>query len=316
MRPTTDSVALGVLAAGSTLPYGPIATELARDTVGFANSSEAMMHVNESISSPATAHLVEPGGSLVALGLTCAFLGALSGSFGLLLIKSGGNLEGHLPWYNRYRWMMGFVLQAVVSAITDTIAYSTCPLSLLTPLAGITMALATVWAALGIIQTIHEPVSGGEVATILLIFGGVTLTSAYGPHSVTHGDLDQLGAYMRQPGFIILWVLFSILIFGWTAILLIPQLRVLQPKQPVAHALLSAASAAACAGLTQIFLKIIAMLIPYAIQKHKLPVGNAWVWISLFCLILCACAGKCAWLHACMCACLVCMCAFVVCMCA
>jgi len=210
-----------------------------------------------------------------------AMVGALSASVGLLLIKSGGQLEASLPWYQRRRWLLGFIMQAVVSAITDSVAYSTCPLSLISPFAGLTIAFSAVWASLGLIQSIHETTSYAEIATIALIFGGVTLSSVYGPRDIGNGNLDHLERYLTSPAFISLWCAQSGFIIYWVLVSAVPWLRKLDPPDSTLSTLLSAFAAAADAALTQCFLKVIAMAAPFYFERGYLPVDNPWVWASV-----------------------------------
>ena len=220
-----------------------------------------------------------------ALGFTAAVGGAVSGSIGLLLISN--MLEGSLPWHERRRWLFGFVLQAGVAALTDTLAYATCPLSLISPLAGLTLALSTTWAALGCFRGIHEPIGRAEAMTIGVIWGGVTMCSITGPRSVDNGDLDELEVYLRQSGFVSFWICFSVSIAAWVAVLELPRwgafpaLKRLKPRSDRVCAFISALNAAGCAALTQVFLKIVAMVIPWSIEKRSVPLSNVWVWASL-----------------------------------
>ena len=224
---------------------------------------------------------------MVMVGMIMAMVGAVSASFGLLLIKSGGKLEQDRPWYRRTTWLLGFVMQAGVSAVTDTIAYSTCPLSLISPFAGLTIAFSAVWAMLGVIKGIHERTSLAELATIALLFAGVTLSSVFGPREVGNGNLDRLGTYLTSPLWLVLWVAQSALILGWAIISAVPALRALfEPDCPTMCTVISATAAAACAALTQCFLKVPAMLIPHFFDRGSLPVANFWVWLSVVLLVV------------------------------
>eukprot|EP00322_Chrysochromulina_rotalis_P024100 CAMPEP_0115860524 /NCGR_PEP_ID=MMETSP0287-20121206/17173_1 /TAXON_ID=412157 /ORGANISM="Chrysochromulina rotalis, Strain UIO044" /LENGTH=355 /DNA_ID=CAMNT_0003314853 /DNA_START=1 /DNA_END=1068 /DNA_ORIENTATION=- len=221
------------------------------------------------------------------VGMIMAMIGAVSASIGVLLIKSGGKMESHLPWYKRVRWLSGFTLQAGVSAVTDTIAYSTCPLSLISPFAGLTIVFSAVWAMLGIVPGIHEKTSYAELSTIALIFAGVTFSSIYGPRDVGNGNLDRIATYLHEPAWVALWCAQSGLIIAWTIISAVPAVqRVLEPKSAIVTTFISGAAAAACAALTQCFLKVPAMLIPFYLDRHVLPVSNGWVWMCVGLLIL------------------------------
>jgi len=223
-----------------------------------------------------------------ALGFVMAILGATSGSVGLLLIKSGAILEAKRPWFRRRRWLFGFFMQAGVAAMTDTVAFATAPLSLLAPLAGVTLGLSTIWAGTGCITLIHEPLSYGELLCLVLIFLGVTLSSVFGPTETNNDDLDRLGSYLAQGGFLVYWIGFSLAMIAWACIVNSPSLRERYlPSTEFARTFISAVTAAACSALTQVFLKIVAELIPYISDHHRVPTENGWiyfsfVWLGLF----------------------------------
>lgn len=216
-----------------------------------------------------------------ALGFVMAVVGAASGSIGLLLIKSGAILEAKKPWFRRRRWLFGFFMQAGVAAMTDTVAFATAPLSLLAPLAGVTLGLSTVWSGTGCITLIHEPLSCGELLCLLLIFMGVTLSSVFGPTETENDDLDKLGSYFAQGGFLAYWIVSSLAMITWTTIVNSPSLRESYlPASEFARTFISAITAASASGLTQVFLKIVAELIPYISDHHRVPTENGWIYFA------------------------------------
>ena len=131
-----------------------------------ASPAGLLAHAPSPAATPPTPSRPCPSTALVSFGMGFAILGAVSASVGLLLIKSGGQLEADLPWYRRRRWLLGFLMQAGVSALTDTVAYSVCPLSLISPLAGLTIAFSALWAMLGVVRGIHETTNCAELSTI------------------------------------------------------------------------------------------------------------------------------------------------------
>ena len=228
--------------------------------------------------------------TMVAVGISAAIIGALSASFGLMLIKSGNALEAHLPWYKRRRWLMGFVLQAAVSSVTNVVAFSTCPLSLISPLYGLTLAFSALWASLGVFEGVHEMTSYAEMFTIGIIFMGVTLSSIFGPHSVGNGNLDHLGDYLCTPQFICLWLVLTTLTAGWTLFSALPSCRHLYDKiDSSLSTTISALAAAASAALSLCCLKVAAMLVPYGIDRGYLPGTNGWVWLCIVGITVYAC---------------------------
>jgi len=228
--------------------------------------------------------------TMVAVGISAAIIGALSASFGLMLIKSGNALEVHLPWYKRRRWLMGFVLQAAVSSVTNVVAFSTCPLSLISPLYGLTLAFSALWASLGIFEGVHEMTSYAEMFTIGIIFMGVTLSSIFGPYSVGNGNLDHLGNYLCTPQFICLWLVLTTLTAGWTLVSALPSCRHVYDKMDSSlSTTISALAAAASAALSLCCLKVAAMLVPYGIDRGYLPGTNGWVWLCIAGIAVYAC---------------------------
>ena len=128
---------------------------------------------------------------ITGIGFLAAVTAQICGSIGLLLMKSASIHEYHLPWYQKGRLGLGIFFQGFFPIFTDSFAYAVCPLSLLAPLSGITIAATIIFTAARCCG-VREPVHFSDFVVVLLILAGVTFVNVYGPHSSSNLDMLQL----------------------------------------------------------------------------------------------------------------------------
>jgi len=96
-------------------------------------------------------------------------------------------------------WVAGFLLTATVPVLGDLVAYSLAPLSLTTPLSGVSVVLNMVIAPWALSEQLQR---FPDVPATTLILIGCCLTTSFGDHS-NPGQLsaDDLFSFAMQPLF-------------------------------------------------------------------------------------------------------------------
>lgn len=127
------------------------------------------------------------------VGIVLNGIANFSDSFGMVLRKHALNVgEGDKVWYYRYRWLLGFVLSIAVSGVLEGIAMSMAPLSLISPLSGLSAAftalISTLW--------LGEKLSSRGVLAICVIVFGTSLTSTFGSHSEGSHTTEELIGFL------------------------------------------------------------------------------------------------------------------------
>lgn len=200
-------------------------------------------------------------------GLLLITLNTFTTAVGLLFFKRSSDLEAHLVLWCRWRFWAGFFFTTVVLSVTDSIAYSLTPLSLIAPLAGLTMIWSALLAATGCFG-FRELLTKTDVMCIFFVLTGVTLISTNGTHADDDLSLDVLRDDFYNPVFIVFASFSVLVILSWLAINLLPVCQRFRPdSKSVAVTFGCAYSAAACGSLTQVFMKIISTTIRVSFQE-------------------------------------------------
>lgn len=221
-----------------------------------------------------------------ALGQLIAVVSCLSASLGLLFFKESADVEAHLPLIKRWRWFVGFGFILLNGLILDPITFALAPLSLIAPMAGLTMVITV----LLVIAYRGERLSRRDGGCLAMVLIGIILVALCGPHPLSEPPLSQMAGFARNPQF---------LAFACTSLLTValnlalghsPCLIRFRPAPcSFAWMLLSAYAAASCGGLTQISLKIVATGVRAAVETDALAPLRAPV-VPLALLALAACA--------------------------
>ncbi|KAL3915831.1 MAG: hypothetical protein SGPRY_007065 [Prymnesium sp.] len=168
---------------------------------------------------------------LKAAGVVSAILAQICGSIGLLCMKASSIYEYKLPWHRKCRLFAGVLFQGLIPIFTDSFAYAVCPLSLLAPLSGVTIA-ATIILTAARFCGVREPVHCADFAVVLLVVAGVTMVNVYGPHASSNVDMVQLQAYMLDTVFVIYASSLAGVVCIWLAIFVLVDLEFLNRLRP------------------------------------------------------------------------------------
>ena len=128
-------------------------------------------------------------------------IGCASSASGLLLMKASVMEAPELPAYKNMRWLLGFFLLGVVATSVDVTVLGMLPLSVVAPFAGLTIVFSLLLASSGLITGQKEQLGRSDLGAIFLVLCGVTLVSAFGPHSDEAPSLAVLVAAFLRPRF-------------------------------------------------------------------------------------------------------------------
>lgn len=134
-------------------------------------------------------------------GILLIPIGCISSASGLLLMKASVMERPDLPAYKNVRWLLGFFLLGIMATVVDVIVLGMLPLSVVAPFAGLTIVFSLLLASSGLITGQKEQLSRSDLTAIFLVLCGVTLVSAFGPHSSEAPSLSVLIAAFQRPRF-------------------------------------------------------------------------------------------------------------------
>jgi len=147
--------------------------------------------------------------STIWLGLITCVFATLFTALGLVIQKHSINMgENLLPLYQRWRWFTGLALLVCCGGFFDSLALALAPLSMLSPLSGLSILANVVLASL----FLGEQVKRVEVISFFVMIFGLCFTSAYGAHSSPNYDAQIL---------IDLWLTDRMLIYFGATLLLV-----------------------------------------------------------------------------------------------
>ena len=207
--------------------------------------------------SPAAGEGTVLGLALWQFGLVLVACNTFTTAVGLLLFKRSSDLESHRSLLLRPRFWCGIFFTVVVLAVTDSIAYSMTPLSLIAPFAGLTMVWSALLAHVGCFG-FRERLTRTDVACTALVLAGVTLVTSVGAHGDPDPTVAELQADFSSPLFLCYAAFTYAAVTSWLAVSLCPCGRPYRPSpKSVMVTMLCAYCAAACASLTQVFMKVL-----------------------------------------------------------
>lgn len=170
------------------------------------------------------------------------------------------------------RWLLGFSLLGIVATTVDVIVLGMVPLSVVAPFAGLTIVFSVLLASSGLVISPAERLSRSDTGCILMVLVGVTLVSAFGPHTDRTPALEELVSALSRPQFF----LFVIVAAVASAINLCPLNLGGSAACPTwAVPVLSAFAAASCGCLSQLMLKLVSTAIGELHRSHGEAGGPA-----------------------------------------
>ena len=91
------------------------------------------------------------------IGVVLSVFGSFCSIVGLLLMKHSDNMgETELPLYKRWRWWSGLIVLVVLASVIDIPCLSLASLSLLAPLAGVSILLSSLFSHFGFLSVKDE----------------------------------------------------------------------------------------------------------------------------------------------------------------
>lgn len=187
-----------------------------------------------------------------ALGLGLQVFSTIGSCIGLLVQKLSADVEQGLPVWRRWRFWLGFALNAVSKAVFTNLAVLLLPLSVIAPFSGLSIVINAILAHAGCVPGVKERMGCVEWAATALIMVSVGVVAFAGSaHSEEHMDVvARLSEAFLQPPFIAFACCSTCLAFLW--ILLFKQQRIpwLLRYRPVANSRLAVVGSALGAGLS------------------------------------------------------------------
>lgn len=203
-----------------------------------------------------------------ALGMGMGVVAVVVTNIALLIQKHSSNVERGKPLYKRWRFWIGFVVNAAAEIGLSGPASLFAPLVLLAPLGGVGVVVNALLARFGCVCGIKEALSFTEWFATFSIMCGVILVAVSGPGGHSEVVLDELPALFSQPIFLA-FIIPAFLFIFWTLFLFPPctcaqtefALRIRPKEGSIKRTIISGSSAGCCGAVSVLSLKITAKTI-------------------------------------------------------
>lgn len=187
--------------------------------------------------------------TLVYIGLAAAVIGQLIMSSGMILLRSAALMEADTVFWKRRLFWAGFALLLVNAIGVDGFVYAVTPLSLVSPVATLSVFFTMVLASMGCCLPAKESVTLAQWAAGGVMIAGIGVSSLFGPNC-NNTDLDELNRNALAPA----TVAFSVVsLFALIIALLV--MRFKRETSPV-RTLWLVLGSALCAAFASLTLKI------------------------------------------------------------
>lgn len=197
----------------------------------------------------------------VGLGFGLALIGSISAAAGMNLMKASDVLERGLPFHRKRRMLLGVGMGVAINAALDTIAFALAPLSLMAPLAGVSIVTSVLLAVAGF-GGIKEEVSWLQVFFIFVVLCGVTIASAFGPHPEADLDLSSTYDHFMEPRFFYFFMSAVTGLTLWFTVWFVPAFERIRPgRYSLATTIFGGIGAGVASAQTQMLLKVISTAI-------------------------------------------------------
>jgi magnesium transporter len=226
---------------------------------------------------------------LSLLGIAIATVSCLLSTIALLIMKRSADTEVGLPICKRKLWLAGFTLNTTSELVLTSLAMSLAPLSLIAPVAGMSIVFSAILAHFGAVAGLRERLTGIDWVCTALVLFGVLLASAFGPQNDKVPDYHRAQRAFATPAMLFFTFTCLSVITCWTVFWLAPVFRKQRPSvDSLITSFFSGYSAAACGAFSQLFLKIIMVAVRTLINGESYPLGMPITWASAVGLALCA----------------------------
>jgi len=208
---------------------------------------------------------------MLAVGIVLISVGSLSSATGLVLMKRSTESESHLPHHHRYCWLLGFLFLVVNATIIDLIAYSMLPLAVIAPFSGLTVIFTTLWVQSGCLGP-TEDVDRNQWVAMAFVTVGIATIAISGPQESKTIRVERIISLFFNLPFMI-FMLCTILSVCFVTTLMVMSFCNSKPTKlnHEGSVVLLAYAAAACGGLSQIFLKVMSTAL---VAKFASPSTN------------------------------------------
>lgn len=217
--------------------------------------------------------------SLVGMGV--ASFSCLLSTIALLMMKRSADVEAGLPICKRYRWLAGFTLNTTSELFLTSLAMSLAPLSLIAPVAGLSIVFSALLAHWGCVMGVRERLTRIDWFCTGLVLFGVILATSFGPQKDEVPEYARVQRSFAGPAFIFFSSTCLLVIVGWTSFWMAPCCAARRPTaDSLVTSFFSGYSAAACGAFSQLFLKIVMVAVRTLINGDYSPLWMPVTWGS------------------------------------
>ena len=188
------------------------------------------------------------------LGVRLVIVGAVSGGFGMNLIKASAKLETKTVWYRRKYLMIGLFLSTVFNTTLDLISFAITPLSVIAPLGGVSIISASLFSFRGVSGT-PELVTTLKTSGIAMVVFGMVFVAFFGPKPESAIlDVDVVFDHFTDTPFAIYQIFTGVVL----AVTFVAFYRELLAAESLFRTIIAAYAAGLSSGLCQSLIKLFA----------------------------------------------------------
>lgn len=131
-----------------------------------------------------------PQDPLVWVGFAAAILSSFGSCAALMVIRLSTEREKHLPLCQKRLFFIGAWCNLVCEVGLTSVALALAPLSLISPVSGLTIVFGASFAWFGLFGVKRERIAPVELVALAVTVGGVGISAVYGP-SGDDAELDS-----------------------------------------------------------------------------------------------------------------------------
>lgn len=174
--------------------------------------------INATVPEPGIFSAIEASDPLVWVGFGCGLLSAFGSCAALMVIRLSTEKEAHLPLCQRKLFFIGAWSNLACEIGLTSAALALCPLSLLSPISGLTICFGAIFAWVGLFGTKRERAVPLELGALFITVAGVGISALFGPSGEGIPDLyDTSWRMVGWPHLVYAFTGWSIAI-SWLAI--------------------------------------------------------------------------------------------------
>jgi len=230
---------------------------------------------------------VDTSDPLVFVGLACAITSCAGTSAALMVIKLSTEKEAHKPLCQRRLFFIGVVCNLVCEAGLTSAALALAPLSLISPVVGLSIVFGTVYAWVGLFGIKRERATPVEIVGLLIIVGGVFSTSIFGLASESLDDLHAISENLLWPLHLVYFFCGWGMALTWIALHIFDSLfiRIRPAKTHPVSAPLSGLASGFIASYSLTCFKLLMTCFRQVIVGNLVCFKYPFAWMSAFCIL-------------------------------